>query len=152
MSEKYKQFGGWLKFFYFLCILNIFTSITMLFLLGIELFENKGRPVFEVLLEGIEIAITLYILYLIIQVIQIREPKAPEFIEDKLFIMFIVAVGYFILHSLFTLPGEGWTMKNTIALAGSVQSMIWAAIWRTYFEKSERVRIYYKLDENDDED
>ncbi|MCF7885965.1 MAG: DUF2569 domain-containing protein [Candidatus Marinimicrobia bacterium] len=149
MSKKFEEFGGWLKFFYFLCLLNIFTSVTMLFLLGGELFGEEGRPLMEILLEGVEIGITLYILYMIIQVVQVRKPDITEFIKDRLFIMFVVAVLYFLIHSLFTLPGAGWQMKNTVALAGSIQSMLWAAIWRTYFEKSERVKIYYKLEENE---
>lgn len=151
MKEKFKEFGGWLKFFYFLCLLNMVTSITMIFILGGEIFQPEGRPFIEILLEGAQIGIILYILYLIINVIQKRNSAVPEYIEDKLYIMFIVAFLYFIIHAIFTLPGAGWQLKNTVALTGSIQSMLWAAIWRTYFEKSERVRIYYRLNNQEKE-
>ena len=150
MASKFEEFGGWLKFFYFLCLLNIVTSLTMLFMLGSEIFGETSRPIIEILLEGLEVGVTLYLLYLIIQVIQIRQPEIPEYIKDKLFLMFVVGIAYFAVHSLFTIPGKGWQMKNTMALAGSVQTMLWATIWRTYFERSERVDVYYhpQQDEN----
>ena len=143
MASKFDEFGGWLKFFYFLCLLNIVTSLTMLFMLGGEIFGETSRPIIEIMLEALQVGVTLFLLYLIIQVIQIREPNVPEYIKDKLFLMFIVALAYFAVHSLLTIPGSGWQMKNTMALAGSVQSMLWATIWRTYFERSERVEVYY---------
>jgi len=144
MKEKYKMFGGWLKFFYFLCIINIVSSSIMIVVLFKEMFQGKKPPV-EGILECAEIGITVYILTLIVRSIQIRNPNVPEFIKEKLYFIFAVAILYFFLNTIITIPGSGWQEKNTIALTGSIQTMIWAAIWRTYFEKSDRVQVYYKL-------
>ncbi len=110
------------------------------------------------LLEGIHIInnllalaqlvlITLFLIR-IVRVVSLRNPETVTLISDYLYKMFLVAVGYFLLDTLITMLKNdwSWSLENTQALGAAIQTMLWCAIWRTYFARSRRVKAYYQIE------
>lgn len=87
----------------------------------------------------------IYILYQIVRIIEIPNPVIPEKITNFLYYLFIIAFVYFFIFTLSLLNQNAWkwTEENTLILAGTVQTMLWCAVWRTYFIRSRRVETFY---------
>ncbi len=143
MPRPLNEFAGWLRFFQILIMLNLLFSVFT----GVTLFESLFSDQDKLLTMGelAQFGFVVFMLYSILKIIQNPTPDVPEKIKQYLFNIFIVAglhFVYFTMVTLFVYERE-WAQINTISFAAAVQTMLWTAIWRTYFERSKRVNAYY---------
>jgi len=146
MVKPLDEFGGWLRFFQIICYLNIIFSITVM-LMSLEMLLQEGQFINH-LLALAQLSLITFFLIRIVRIVTLRNPQTAALISDYLYRMFLVAVGYFLLNTLITMIKNNWTwsLENTQALAAALQTMLWCAIWRTYFARSRRVKAYYHLE------
>lgn len=143
MARPLNEFAGWLSFFQILILLNllfsVFTGVTLLE----SLFSDQDKLL--TLGETAQFIFIVYMLYRILKILRIPSPEIPEQIKQFLFNIFIVAALHFIYFTMVTMfvYGRPWAQINTVSFAAAVQTMLWTAIWRTYFERSKRVDAYY---------
>ncbi len=154
MLRPLNEFAGWLRFYQFIIGLNIIFTLVVI-LSNIEVIFTQDEKLIT-MLGIIQAGLSVFYLIKIILIIEKKGTEVPELIMEYLYMIFLIAIGYFLMHSLITLliMSRQWIYEdNTIAFAGSVQTMIWCVIWRTYFAKSKRVQSYYieHLEEKEDQ-
>ncbi len=143
MPRPLNEFAGWLRFFQILIMLNLLFSVFT----GVMLFESLFVDQEKLLTIGelAQFGFVVYMLYMILKIIQNPSPEVPEQIKQYLFNIFIVAGLHFVYFTVVSLMvyGHEWSQINTVSFAAAVQTMLWTAIWRTYFERSKRVNAFY---------
>jgi uncharacterized membrane protein YidH (DUF202 family) len=148
MNRPLDEFSGWLRFFQIIVFFNLTLNIFMGFTLFGELFREPDKLLTSgALLQWVFI---LYMFYSILKILENRHISTPEQIKEHLFYIFMVSIAHFIFHTAVTLLvyKQEWSDENLITLVGTIQNMIWAALWHTYFEKSKRVKAYYNSDDH----
>ncbi len=143
MIRPLNEFAGWLRFFQIIVFMNIVFSVFF----GFTLFETLFRQPDKLLTLGeiAQLGFILFMLYGILKIIQNQDAIIPEKIKENLFNIFLIAIIHLLFFTSVTLLvyGREWMQSNTIAFIGAFQTMVWTAFWRTYFEKSKRVKAYY---------
>ena len=149
MFRPLDEFAGWLRFFYFIVIMNI----AFHFVSGITLIEELIKQPDKILTLGTiaQWAFTISMFLIIIKIIQQRNPEVPENIKEYLFYIFVVAILHGLFYTVVTILifKREWSTENTMAFTSAVQNMIWATVWRSYFERSKRVKAYYLINKKD---
>jgi hypothetical protein len=143
MARPLNEFAGWLSFFQIWILFNLLLSVFTCVILLESLFSDQDKLL--TLGETVQFIFIVYMLYRILKTLRIPSPEIPEQIKQFLFNIFIVAALHFIYFTVVTMfvYGRQWAQINTVSFAAAVQTMLWAAIWRTYFEKSKRVDAYF---------
>jgi hypothetical protein len=143
MFKPLDEFAGWLKFFQVIIFMNLVFNGVSSFTLIEALIKAPEKIV--TLGQIFQLGVILFIFYSILKIIQYRDSFIPEKIKEYLFYIFILAIVHFVFYIAVTILvyKNEWTQTNTLSLFGANANMIWAAFWRTYFEKSKRVNAYY---------
>lgn len=143
MPRPLNEFAGWLRFFQILIMLNLMLSVFT----GVTLFESlfSDQELLLTMGELAQFGFVVFMLYRILKIIQHPSPEVPKNIKQYLFNIFVVAGLHFVYYTAVTLfvYGQEWSQINTVSFAAAVQTMLWTAVWRTYFERSKRVNAYY---------
>ena len=143
MGKPLNEFAGWLRFFQFIVMMNLmmnaFSSVTLI--------EALFREPDKILTIGamMQLVFVLYLMYQILRTIPVPTAEMPEKIKDNLFYMFIIAIVHMLFYTSVTILvfHREWGLENTLTFFGAVNLMVWSAFWRTYFERSKRVKAYY---------
>jgi len=146
MGKPLNEFAGWLKFFQYLVILNLMMNAFS----AVTLIEALIKDPDKILTIGatVQFGFVMYLLYQIVKNLPIPSPENPEKIKNNLFYMFVIAIVHMMFYTSVTMLifHREWGPDHTMALFGTVNLMVWSAFWRTYFERSKRVKAYYHQD------
>ncbi|MBN2280993.1 MAG: hypothetical protein JXQ65_10465 [Candidatus Marinimicrobia bacterium] len=143
MGRPLNEFAGWLRFFQIVVLVNLMMNI----LTGVTLVESLFQEPDKILTLGslVQFGFVMFLLYKILKLLPIPLTKTPEKIKEYLFYMFILAIVHFVFFTSVTLLvfQRKWSLENNLAFFSAFNLMVWSAFWRTYFERSKRVRAYY---------
>ena len=154
MNKEYDKFGGWLLVLF---ILNAITSITYISDLTSLLQMRESYNMLAAAYGGM-INIGFYALIvadgaclgltiaMLLQFLK-REPVSVKRIISILIgrvAITVIAVAIFSITISSSIPG--YSFMDAFDLTLLIPSIFWLLVWYLYFQKSERVKIYYRLD------
>lgn len=150
MEQNYERFGGWLLFFWLICLYNSFILTLNVFGYGQTLFLATGRNVVSDGIFAMENLIIGCLFFIMVLKLIKRNQENPGLAKRLLLINIILGGVYLLLNGVISpalfhyKPGfDNAELRNPfVMLLGS-----W--IWMTYFHKSKRVRVYYRLPKPD---
>lgn len=146
MVKPIKEFGGWLRFFQILLVVNMTLMIAVVFmsmLAIITLFNSKEgiRALFELLQAGT----ILFLAATIFKMLPDPSVRTPVRIRRLLIGIILVFVGFHFLR----LPLMIWLREKSLAnmgwtyLTDPILVTLWYMAWFQYFKCSKRVLAYY---------
>lgn len=150
MAKPLNEFGGWLRFFQIANIIGIVIGFIMVlifiaaFFLSLadgENFSNLDKATFIFIM--IEIPVFMYFTVRILQYLKIKSPDTPGNISKMIQYILILTIITGVIEFAVYLSFHNASDQLFDTVKGTIQSLISATIWLTYFKKSVRVKQHY---------
>lgn len=140
VDEKLLSFGGWLRFYQVINYLSII--FTLLIFAMVSVFYAMGEyaegEIFEALIAGIELLPDLVVSIMVLKILS----KPNKFIPTRV----VTLLTYYVGASLLMYGCVYYLFKTEVVVEKPTSfwaSVIYYAIWSSYFRKSKRVKAYY---------
>ena len=143
-EDKYKKVGGWLLIF---CLSLVVVQPLMAIITMITLIEGIFPSIvlkYFLIDCLIQMAVTLYGVYVGIQLFKLKSNAVSV---AKTYLIVSVAVCLISVFLPYVMDVSSYLSADIMAanIRGMIRSVIYFAIWTSYFNKSRRVKITFNL-------
>ena len=154
MNESQKEFGGWLRVFYYLTLLSLVsnTLYTVLgalgsgwLILGVALGKKVISDVIPVFMGFVIVAPFAYVNFQIYRPLEERSPAIPARIVKLLSIRILLSILAVLCAFLVTKfqSSEGSSPRSVVVLLLEILGISLTWLWILYFQRSKRVKAFY---------
>jgi hypothetical protein len=137
---EYQTIGGWLRFYQVINWISLILIILVLLMTASFMILNlyAENELFEAMITSIELIPDLVLTFMTLRILKIREKDIPTRIVQ--YLSYYVGASLLMYGFVYYLFKTGVVVEKPIGFWGTV---IYFAIWNSYFKKSERVGVYY---------
>ncbi len=152
MPKQFSEFGGWLRFFQVIQIISFVLGIVgILLLLVVNITNFEFKSFIDSFVTTVDIIITMYFTLNIIKILKKREKCTPDKVVNNLKNIMLFSLAFLVIEIplIFWVNDGAWTRYDSTSVRASLNTILHFVIWRSYFNKSKRVKGYYTNSEQE---